>query len=101
MKKFFRELYEDTKHELAQAFKLRSRRVLLACELPPWIVILIEMIILCSLDLAPWFLAAIAFGYCLLLIFDSEHTVSMIQCLGAWIILALFTLRYFIPEFTS
>lgn len=101
MKKFFGRVYKLIKYDLARAYKTRSRRVLLACSLSPWIMILIEMIILCSLDIFPWFLAAIAFGYCLLLIFDSEHTVSMIQCLGAWIILALFTLRYFIPEFTS
>lgn len=101
MKKYFRELCADAKHELAQAYKTRSRRVLLACELPPWIMILIGMIILCSLDLAPWVLAVSSFIYCLLIIFDSEHLVSIIQCIVAWIILILFILRYFIPEFVA
>lgn len=61
MKKFFRELYADTKHEFAQAYKTRSRRVLLACELLPLIVIVIETIILCSLDLASWIFAVFSF----------------------------------------
>ena len=101
MKKFFRQLYEDTKHDLAQAYKTRSRRVLLACTLPPWVMILIEMIILCSLDKFPWFLALMAFLYCLLIIFDSEHLLCIGYCLMDWIILLLFTFRCFIPEFTA
>ena len=100
MKKFFRELYADTKHEFAQAYKTRSRRVLLACELLPLIVIVIETIILCSLDLASWIFAVFSLIYCLLVIFDFERA-SIGHCIGYWIILIFYTLRIFIPEFVA
>lgn len=100
MKKFFRELYADVKHEFAQAYKTRSRRVLLACVIAPLIMIVTETIILCSLNLASWILAVFPIIYCLLVIFDFERA-SIGHCIGYWIILVLFTLRYFIPEFVA
>lgn len=101
MKKFFGRVYKLIKYDLARAYKTRSRRVLLACSLSPWIMILIEMIVLCSLDRFPWFLALMTFLYCLLLIFDAEHLLCIGYSLIDWIILTIFTFLYFIPKFTS
>ncbi len=71
--------------EVKYAFRRRSQRVLLAVQMAAWVVILGEFIIMSICLDYSWFGEIVVIWYFILLITDSKHLLSVMQCVLSWI----------------
>ena len=76
----------------------RSQRVLLAVQMAAWVVILGEFIIMSICLDYSWFGEIVVIWYFILLITDSKHLLSVMQCVLSWIAAAAFTVIIFAHE---
>lgn len=84
--------------EVKYAFRRRSQRVLLAVQMAAWVVILGEFIIMSICLDYSWFGEIVVIWYFILLITDSKHLLSVMQCVLSWIAAAAFTVAIFAHE---
>lgn len=77
--------------DVKYAFRRRSQRVLLAVQMAAWVVILGEFIIMSICLDYSWFGEIVVIWYFILLITDSKHLLSVMQCVLSWIAAAAFT----------
>ena len=86
---------KQTIAEVKYAFRRRSQRVLLAVQMAAWVVILGEFIIMSICLDYSWFGEIVVIWYFILLITDSKHLLSVMQCVLSWIAAAAFTVAIF------
>ena len=72
--------------------------MLLAVQMAAWVVILAEFIIMSIYLDYSWFGEIVVIWYFILLITDSKHLLSVIQCVLSWIAAAAFTVIIFAHE---
>lgn len=84
--------------DVKYAFRRRSQRVLLAVQMAAWVVILGEFIIMSICLDYSWFGEIVVIWYFILLITDSKHLLSVMQCVLSWIAAAAFTVAIFAHE---
>lgn len=84
--------------DVKYAFRRRSHRVLLAVQMAAWVVILGEFIIMSICLDYSWFGEIVVIWYFILLITDSKHLLSVMQCVLSWIAAAAFTVIIFAHE---
>lgn len=92
---------KQTIAEVKYAFRRRSQRVLLAVQMAAWVVILGEFIIMSICLDYSWFGEIVVIWYFILLILlitDSKHLLSVMQCVLSWIAAAAFTVAIFAHE---
>lgn len=65
--------------EVKYAFRRRSKRVLLAVQMAALVAILV-------------------FQYCILIIIDSKHLLSIVQCITEWGLAVVFTIMVFVRQ---
>ena len=80
------------------AFRRRSQRVLLAVQMAAWVVILAEFVIMSICLDYSWFGEIFVICYFVWLVIDSEHMLSILQCVLSWIVVAAFTLFVFVHK---
>lgn len=86
---------KQTIAEVKYAFRRRSQRVLLAVQMAAWVVILVEFVIMSICLDYSWFGEIFVIWYFVWLVIDSEHMLSILQCVLSWIVVAAFTLFVF------
>lgn len=79
-------------------FPAAQQRVLLAVQMAAWVVILGEFIIMSICLDYSWFGEIVVIWYFILLITDSKHLLSVMQCVLSWIAAAAFTVIIFAHE---
>ena len=84
--------------DVKYAFRRRSQRVLLAVQMAAWVVILAEFIIMSICLDYSWFGEIVVIWYFILLVTDSKHLLSVMQCVLSWIAAAAFTVAIFAHE---
>ncbi len=84
--------------EVRYAFRRRSKRVLLAVQMAAWVVILVESVIMSICTDFSWFVAILVFQYCILIIIDSKHLLSIVQCITEWGLAVIFTIMVFVRQ---
>lgn len=84
--------------DVKYAFRRRSKRVLLAVQMAAWVVILAELVIMNICIDSPWCATVAVIGYFVWLVIDSEHLLSILQCVLSWIAAAAFTVIIFAHE---
>lgn len=89
---------KQTIAEVKYAFRRRSQRVLLAVQMAAWVVILAEFIIMSICLDYSWFGEIVVIWYFILLVTDSKHLLSVMQCVLSWIAAAAFTVAIFAHE---
>ena len=85
----------QTMADVKYAFRRRSKRVLLAVQMAAWVVLLIEFVIMSICLDYSWFGEIFVIWYFVWLVIDSEHMLSILQCVLSWIVVAAFTLFVF------
>lgn len=88
----------QTMADVKYAFRRRSKRVLLAVQMAAWVVLLIEFVIMSICLDYSWFGEIVVIWYFILLVTDSKHLLSVIQCVLSWIAAAAFTVIIFAHE---
>lgn len=84
--------------DVKYAFRRRSKRVLLAVQMAAWIVILVESVIMSICTDFSWLVAILVFQYCILIIIDSKHLLSIVQCITEWGLAVVFTIMVFVRQ---
>ena len=88
--------------EVKYAFRRRSKRVLLAVQMAAWVVILVESVIMSICTDFSWLVAILVFQYCIqyciLIIIDSKHLLSIVQCITEWGLAVVFTIMVFVRQ---
>ena len=81
--------------DVKYAFRRRSKRVLLAVQMAAWVALLIEFVIMSICLDYSWVGEIFVIWYFVWLVIDSEHMLSILQCVLSWIVVAAFTLFVF------
>ena len=89
---------KQTIAEVKYAFRRRSKRVLLAVQMAAWVVILVESVIMSICSDFSWLVAILVFQYCILIIIDSKHLLSIVQCITEWGLAVVFTIMVFVRQ---
>ena len=84
--------------DVKYAFRRRSQRVLLAVQMAAWVVILVESVIMSICTDFSWLVAILVFQYCILIIIDSKHLLSIVQCITEWRLAVVFTIMVFVRQ---
>lgn len=75
---------KQTIAEVKYAFRRRSQRVLLAVQMAARVVILVEFVIMSICLDYSWFGEIVVIWYFILLVTDSKHLLSVMQCVLSW-----------------
>lgn len=84
--------------EVKYAFRRRSKRVLLAVQMAALVVILVESVIMSICTDFSWLVAILVFQYCILIIIDFKHLLSIVQCITEWGLAVVFTIMVFVRQ---
>ena len=84
--------------EVKYAFRRRSQRVLLAVQMAAWVVILVESVIMSICTDFSWLVAILVFQYCILIIIDAKHLLSIVQCITEGGLAVVFTIMVFVRQ---
>ena len=79
-------------------FPAAQQRVLLAVQMAAWVVILVESVIMSICTDFSWLVAILVFQYCILIIIDSKHLLSIVQCITEWGLAVVFTIMVFVRQ---
>lgn len=63
-----------------------------------WVVILVESVIMSICTDFSWLVAILVFQYCILIIIDSKHLLSIVQCITEWGLAVVFTIMVFVRQ---
>ena len=85
---------KQTIADVKYAFRRRSQRVQMAA----WVVILVESVIMSICTDFSWLVAILVFQYCILIIIDSKHLLSIVQCITEWGLAVVFTIMVFVRQ---
>ena len=69
-----------------------------AAQLAAWVVILVESVIMSICTDFSWLVAILVFQYCILIIIDSKHLLSIVQCITEWGLAVVFTIMVFVRQ---
>lgn len=87
-----------TIEEVKYTFRQRSKRVLLAVQMAAWVVILVEFVIMSICLDYSWLGEILVISYFILLVIDSDHLLSIVQCVGSWVVSVTFTVFVFVHK---